>query len=183
MRPRFDVSDMNSLMRAMTREDVPPSPSLVGVAEGPVALVDDDHHLADRLEHGQDLLEVALGRANPLRPEVLQLDRRQAAFLGERLRDEGLARAHRAGEQDAHRHAARPAVADVLGDHQEVLLHLLHAADDVEAVFGLDELDEAEALALEDLALAPGDEPVHVRRARSATAAGVGRGRRRAAGR
>ncbi len=28
MRPRFDVSDMNSLMRAMTREEVPPSPSL-----------------------------------------------------------------------------------------------------------------------------------------------------------
>ena len=160
MRPRFDVSDMNSLMRAMTRDEVPPSLLAVGVAERAVALVDDDDDLADRLDHGQDLLEVALGGADPLGAEVLQLDRREAALLRERLGDERLAGAHRAGEEDAHRHAARAALADVLGDHEEVLLDLLHAADDLEAVLRLDELDEAEALALEDLALAPRDEPV-----------------------
>ena len=47
MRPRFDVSDMNSLMRAMTREEVPPSPSPSRVAERAIALVDDDDDLAD----------------------------------------------------------------------------------------------------------------------------------------
>ena len=52
--------------------------------------------------------------------------------------------------------------------HQEVLLHLLHAAHHLEAVLRFDELDEAEALALDDLALAPGDQPVDLvaRRAR-----------------
>ena len=48
---------------------------------------------------------------------------------------------------------AGPALADALGDDQEVLLHLVHAADDVEAVRRLDELDEAVALAFEDLPL------------------------------
>ena len=54
----------------------------------------------------------------------------------------------------------RSPVADVLGDREQVLLDLLHAADHLEAVLRLDELDEAEALALDDLALALGDEPV-----------------------
>ena len=80
--------------------------------------------------------------------------------LREGLGHERLARSHRPGEEDAHRHARGLAVADAAGDHQQVLLHLLHAADDFEAVLGLDELDQAEAFALQDLALAAGDEAV-----------------------
>ena len=78
----------------------------------------------------------------------------QPALLRERLGDERLAGAHRAGEEDAHRHAAVLAFADAVGDDEEVLLDFLHAADDFEAVRRLDELHEAEALALQDLALA-----------------------------
>ena len=46
------------------------------------------------------------------------------------------------------------------GDPLQLVLDLLDAADDAEVVLGLDELDEAEALALDDLALAARDEPV-----------------------
>ena len=44
----------------------------------------------------------------------------------------------------------------------------------------LDELDQAEALALDDLALAPGDEPVDLARARGRPARRPGRARSRA---
>ena len=54
-------------MRAMTRDEVPPSPSPSRGAERAIALVDDDDDLADRLDDRQDALEVALGRAHPLR--------------------------------------------------------------------------------------------------------------------
>ena len=76
---------------------------------------------------------------------------------------------------------------------QQVLLDLLHAADHIEAVLRLDELDQAEALALEDLALAPHDQAVGLaacaigrrrarirrRRARAPAAAAARRGRGR----
>ncbi|HEV2763903.1 MAG TPA: hypothetical protein VGV38_13055, partial [Pyrinomonadaceae bacterium] len=132
----------------------------VGVAEGAVALVNDDDDLSDGLDDVQDFFQVALGRAHPLRAKVLELDGRKPALSGEGFGDEGLARAHRAGEQQAHRDAARAPLADVLGDDEQVFLDLLHAAHHVEAVLRLDELDQTEALALKYLALAPGDESV-----------------------
>src|SRR6185436_6799965 len=107
------------------------------------------------LDDAEDLLEVAFGRAHPLGAEVLELDGGEAALLGEGLGDEGLAGAHRAGEEHAHRHAGGAPLADALGDQQQVALDLVHAAHHLEAELRLDELDEAEALALEDLALAP----------------------------
>ena len=51
-------------------------------------------------------------------------------------------------------------LADVAGDPLQLVLDPLDAADDAEVVLRLDELDQAEALALDDLALAAGDEPV-----------------------
>ena len=48
----------------------------VAAAEGAIALVDDHDDLADGLDHGEDPLEIALGGADPLRAEVLELDRR-----------------------------------------------------------------------------------------------------------
>jgi hypothetical protein len=92
-------------MRAITRETSAIALA-VGVAEGAIALVDDDDDRPDGPDDIEDLLQVALGGAHPLRPEVLQLDRGKAAFLRERLGDEGLAGAHRAGEQQAHRHGS-----------------------------------------------------------------------------
>src|SRR5205085_5739953 len=132
----------------------------VGVAERAVAFVDDDHDLADRADDVQNLFEIAFRRADPFRPEVLHLDRRQPALFRERLGDERLARSHRAGEEDSHRHARRLAVADAVRDHVEIFFDFVHSADDFEAVLRLDELDETEAFALEDLALALRDEEI-----------------------
>ena len=42
---------MNSFMRAMTREEVPPSPSPSLIAERAIALVDDDETWPMRLDH------------------------------------------------------------------------------------------------------------------------------------
>ena len=77
----------------------------VRVAERAVAFVDDDDHLADGANDVEDLFQIPLRRADPLGAEVLQLDRRQPALFRERLGDEGLSGPHRAGEEDAHRHA------------------------------------------------------------------------------
>jgi len=124
-----------------------------GVPERAVALVDDHQHVADRLHHAEDLLEVALGRPHPLAPEVLELDRGEAGRLREGLGHEGLAGAHRPREQEPHGDPAVVPLADVVRDLHELALHLLHAAHGREVVVGIHELHHAEALALQDLAL------------------------------
>src|SRR5262249_55305624 len=122
--------------------------AVLAAAEGAVALVDDDDDVADALDDAEDALEVGLGGPHPLRAEVLELDAGEPALLDEGVGDEGLAGAHRAGEEEAHRHAVFSALADVLGDALELALDLLDAADDGEIERRLDELDEPEALAL-----------------------------------
>src|SRR6185312_7268866 len=69
-----------------------------------------------------------------------------------------LAGAHRAREQDAHRHARGLAVADVLRDARQLFFYLVDAADDREVVRRVDELDEPEAFALDHFALALADQ-------------------------
>src|SRR6185369_1402020 len=128
------------------------------VAERAVALVDDDDHLTERLHDRQDLLEVALGRADPLAAEVLELDRREPGFFDERFGHEGFARPHRTGEKDSHGAPVAPSLANVFRDELKLLLRLLDAAHDGEIVPRLDEFDEPEALPLDDLALALEDE-------------------------
>jgi hypothetical protein len=111
----------------------------------------------DAVNDAEDALEVRLRRADPLRAEVLQHDAGQPGLLDERFGDERLAGAHRAGEQQAHRYARGAAFANVLRDHRELFLDLFDAADDGEIVRRVDELDEPEALAPDDLALALAD--------------------------
>src|SRR6185312_15267545 len=69
-----------------------------------------------------------------------------------------LAGAHRAREQEAHRHARGLAVADVLRDARQLFFYLVDAADDREVVRRVDELDEPEAFALDHFALALADQ-------------------------
>jgi len=135
-------------------------PLPIRVAERPITFVDDHHHLSDGLDHAQHFLEVPFRRTHPFRAEVLELDRGQPALLGEGLRDERLSCPHRPGEQHAHRHTRDMAALDVRGDEGKVFLDGLHTANDLESMIGLHELDETEALALQDLALAPGDEEI-----------------------
>src|SRR4029078_6693782 len=131
----------------------------VRVAESPIAFVNDHDHLPDRPNHIQDLLEIAFSSAHPLRSEVFQLDRREAAFFRKRFGNEGLARAHWTSKQNAHRHATRPAFWNSFGDHEQVFLNFFHAADNFKTVRRFNKLHESETLALEDLALAFRDQP------------------------
>src|SRR5690606_32278225 len=151
----------HELLDARDRARGGPAVALAVAPEAAIALVDDDDDLAHRLDDREDALEVRLRRADPLAPEVLELDRGEARLLHEGLGDERLAGPHRPGDQDAHRRAGAVALAHVLGDLEQLLLHLVDAADHREVVIGLDELDEAEALALDDLPLAPEDELEH----------------------
>src|SRR5207302_3334361 len=74
-------------------------------------------------------------------------------LLDERFGDEGFSGAHGAGEEHSHRAAIAPSLTKVVGDQQELLFHLLDPSDHREIVRRLDELDEPEAFALDDLPL------------------------------
>jgi hypothetical protein len=50
MRPRFEVSDMNSLIRAITRGSSAVALP-IGVTKSPVAFVDNHDHLANGFDH------------------------------------------------------------------------------------------------------------------------------------
>ena len=101
----------------------------------------------------QDAVEVALGGADPLRSEVLELDGGKPALFGKRFRDERLSGAHRPGEEHSHRATVSATFADVLGDVEQLSFDLVEASHHLEAMGGPHELDEAEALALDDLVL------------------------------
>ena len=80
----------------------------LALAERGVGLVDDDHDRAHRPQDREDLLEVGLGLADVLRPEVPQLHARDAHRPGEALGQVGLARADRPADQVAHRCGVEP---------------------------------------------------------------------------
>src|SRR5215813_4205006 len=132
----------------------------IRIAECTIAFVDDHNHLADGANHVQYLFEITFGRADPLRTEVLQLDRREATLFREGFGDESLSRAHWTSKQNAHRHTASAAFANAIGDDEQVFLHLVHAADDFKPGQGFDKLHEAETLTLQDLALSFGNQPI-----------------------
>ena len=75
----------------------------LAVAQGGVGLVDDDHHRPERPQHGEHLLQVALRLADVLRAEVLQHHAGNADRAGVALGQIGLAGAHGAADQVAHR--------------------------------------------------------------------------------
>ena len=107
IRPRFSVSVMNSLMRAMTRDDVPPSPSpsVPPNARSPSSMITMTCPMAlMTLKIFSRLPSVA---PTHLERKFFSLIVGEPAFLGERLGHERLAGAHRPREEDAHRHAAR----------------------------------------------------------------------------
>ena len=76
----------------------------LALAGGLVGLVHEDDHLPQRVQDGEDLLEVALGRADPAVAEVLELHHRHASLAGETFDQKGLAGADRAAKQVTHRH-------------------------------------------------------------------------------
>src|SRR4029079_5881265 len=99
----------------------------IRVAKRTIAFVDDHDDLTDRANHVENLFEISLSRTNPLRPEILQFDRRQSTLFCERFSNERLARTHRTSEQNAHRHTTRASIANALSDDQQVFLHFFHA--------------------------------------------------------
>ena len=76
-----------------------------------IGLVDEHHHLADRLQHREDLLEVRLGGADPAIAEVLEDDARHAELARPALHEEGLAGADSPGNQIPHRQRVQRALA------------------------------------------------------------------------
>src|SRR5689334_314283 len=132
----------------------------IGIAERTVTFVDDHHHLTNRANDVQDLLEIAFSRAHPLRAEVFQLDRRQATLFRKRLGHESLSGAHWTSEQNSHRHTAGAPFANTVGDNEQVFLDFVHASDNFKPVRRLDKLDQAKTLALEYLALTFRDQPI-----------------------
>ena len=120
-----------------------------------VGLVHEDDDLPEGVEDREDLLEVALGGAHPLLAEVLQLDAGDPDLAGQALDEEGLAGADAAGEQVAHRDRHR---APALEEHRVLAqpgLGLDVAGDVVEGAGGLDELQPARRLLLDELLLHP----------------------------
>ena len=89
------------------------------------------------------------GLADVLAAEVLEHDRRDADRAGDAGREEALAGADRAAEQVAHRHGLELAALDQVGVVEQALLRGLVADHGVEAPLGLDELEHALRLALD----------------------------------
>src|SRR6185503_13183338 len=135
-------------------------PFPVSVAKSTIAFVDDHYDLTDSANHVQDLFEIALSRAHPLRTKVLQLDRRQPALFRKRFRNERLSSSHWTGKQNSHRNPTRPAFANAFGNNEQIFLHFVHPSDNFKPVHGLDKLHQPKTLALENLAFAFGDESV-----------------------
>ncbi len=129
----------------------------VAVAEGGVGLVDHHGHGVHRSEEREDLLEVPLGDALPLAAEVLQLHHRDADLAREGGDEERLAGADGPGDEVAHRHHVRAALLDGLGGGAEVRLRLGVAGHHVEVEVGLDELQQAVGLGLDELLLLLGE--------------------------
>ena len=70
----------------------------IALAERLVGFVDEHHAAAERADQPEDLLEIALGGADPAIAEILELDHRHAGFAREAFDQEGLARADRAAQ-------------------------------------------------------------------------------------
>ena len=122
---------------------------LLAAAERGVGLVDDDDDRAHRAQHGQDALEIALRLADVLRSKVLQHHARHADLAAHALGEERLARADRAAEQVAHRHAVEGAALEQRRVLAQPRLGGLVADDRVERPLRLDELEQAAALPLD----------------------------------
>ena len=121
-------------------------------AELGVGLVDEDHHLVQRLQHAPQPLEDHVGLAEPLAADVLQHQHRHVQFGGHGLEDERLAAADRPGHAGPGQ-APLPAGAETRDQFlAEELLQLREADHVVERVGRLLELDDVLAeLGLDEL--------------------------------
>src|SRR5712691_1760315 len=128
-------------------------PLRAAVAQERVGLVDDHRHRPHRLEQVEDLLEVSLGHALPLRAEVEELHAGDADLAREAGGEEGLAGPDRPRDQEAHRHHVALARLDCLRRLAQQLLRLPVAGHHVDGVLRLDELEQAVDLRLDDLLL------------------------------
>ena len=91
------------------------------------------------------------------RAEVLQLHHRDPDLAGEAGDEERLARADRPGDEVAHRHHVGAALLDGAGGVAEVRFGLGVPGHHVERVVGLDELQQAVGLGLDQLLLPLGE--------------------------
>ena len=139
------------------RPDTPLSAVVAAARAGRlVGLVDEHHHLSERVQHGEDLLEVALGGAQPLVAEVLEHHAGDADLARPAHGEVRLAGADAPGQQVAHGQRLGLAAPEQLGVLAQPGLRLLVPADVVQRTARLDELEEPEALLLDQLALRAG---------------------------
>ena len=153
IRPRNRVSLMAWAIWAEHAAGDPAVALGAPVAERGVGLVDHDGDGVHRAQEREDLLEVPLGHALPLRAEVLELDHRDPDLARKGRDQERLAGPDRARDEVPHRHHVRPSGLDGLGGGAEVGLGLVVPGHEVERVVGLDELEEPVRLGLDELLL------------------------------
>jgi hypothetical protein len=122
---------------------------LLPAPERGVRLVHDHDNRPHRAEHCQDMFQVAFRLAHILRPEVLQDDTRDANLTAQALRHERLACPDRPTQQIAHRQAVECATLQERRVLPQPRLGRLVSDNRVEGPLGLDEFEQASALALE----------------------------------
>ena len=123
------------------------------IAERRVGLVDDDDHRPHGPQHGEKLLEVALGLADVLRAEVAQLDAGNADRAGEAFGEVGLAGADGPADQVAHGRGVEPALGQQGRVVDQALLDAVVADEIIQGMRRLDELDQAARLPLDQALL------------------------------
>ena len=122
---------------------------------GRVGLVDHHDHRPHGPQHIEDLLQVALGLAHVLGPEVAELDARDAHRPGKALGQVCLTRADRAANQVTHRRRVETALDEQGRVVDQPLFHSVVAHEVGERIGGLDELDQAPRLLLDRAFLEP----------------------------
>ena len=155
MRPRLRVSrHLLGEHRVDAAGQAAVAVAALALARRLIGFVDEHHDLAERAQHREDLLEVRLGRADPAIAEVLEDDARDAELARPALHEERLAGADAAGRSDSPSaaRAARPCRSSV-GVLAQPGLDRVVPGDVVERERRLDEIEQALALALDQLLL------------------------------
>ena len=118
-----------------------------------IGFVDKDDDLSQRAQDGKDLFQVGFRRAHPAVAKILEYHARDAELARPALHEERLSGADAAADQVAHRQRAQRALAQELRVLAQPRLDGSHAGHVVHRERRFDEVEEALALALDQLFL------------------------------